>query len=229
VARDNSPWDRQRRDLQRKRPQRANHDRILIVSEGRKTEPNYFREIRAHYRLSATSIEVRCSESGTAPIQVVQYARDLFNDGDAHRGIEKRAFERVYAVFDRDDHDSYYDALSLTSSLEGKLKNDLRQPVSFAAIVSVPCFELWLLLHFEAVLSPIHRSEVLSRLKQHLPRYCKGSSDSFSKTLTHLPLAMQRAVKLSQRFNPHTDPEPFTAVADLVQILIGLRPETESS
>ena len=43
MARDNSPWERQRRQLERKLDRRASYDRILIVSEGSKTEPNYFR------------------------------------------------------------------------------------------------------------------------------------------------------------------------------------------
>jgi hypothetical protein len=36
---DNSPKERQRRQLERKLNQRTSYDRILIVSEGSKTEP----------------------------------------------------------------------------------------------------------------------------------------------------------------------------------------------
>ena len=46
MARDNSPKERQRQQLERKLARRASYDRILIVSEGSKTEPNYFGEIR---------------------------------------------------------------------------------------------------------------------------------------------------------------------------------------
>ena len=81
----------------------ASYERILIVSEGSKTEPNYFREIRTAYRLHTANVEVHPSELGTAPIQVVQYARSLFESGDRHKQIQPRAFEQVYAVFDRDD------------------------------------------------------------------------------------------------------------------------------
>ena len=72
MARDNSPQERQQKQLARKQGRRASYDRILIVSEGSKTEPNYFREIRAAYRLHTANVEVRPSELGTAPIQVVQ-------------------------------------------------------------------------------------------------------------------------------------------------------------
>jgi len=60
MARDNSPKERQLKHLRRKLKQRASYDRILIVSEGCKTEPNYFREIRQTYRLHTANVEVRC-------------------------------------------------------------------------------------------------------------------------------------------------------------------------
>jgi len=84
MARDNSPKERQLKQLQRKLKSRADHDRILIISEGSKTEPNYFREIQRAYKLHTASVEVRHSELGTAPLQVVQYAKELFEVGDRH-------------------------------------------------------------------------------------------------------------------------------------------------
>ena len=75
MVRDNSPKQRQQRQLERKTNNRASYDRVLIVSEGSKTEPNYFKEIRAYFRLLTANVEVRPSEFGTAPIQVVEYAK----------------------------------------------------------------------------------------------------------------------------------------------------------
>jgi hypothetical protein len=223
MARDNSPKERQQKQLERKQGRRASYDRILIVSEGSKTEPNYFREIRVAYRLQTANVEVRPSELGTAPIQVVQYAQELFINGDSHKNIQPRAFEKVYAVFDRDSHDSYYQALGLASALDGKLKNDAKQLISFQAIASVPSFELWLLLHFEDIQAPLHRDEVLRRLKQHIPNYDKGASNTFAITAGHISIATQRAERLAERFNAQTDPEPFTAIVELVKLLTRLR------
>jgi hypothetical protein len=223
MARDNSPKERQQKQLERKQGRRASYDRILIVSEGSKTEPNYFREIRKSYRLHTANVEVRPSDLGTAPIQVVQYAKSLFEDGDRHKRIQPRAFEKVYAVFDRDDHDSYHEALTLAASWNGKLRNDAKQTVSFQAIASVPSFELWLLLHYEDIQAPLHRNEVMSRLKLHIPDYDKGASNAFEITNEHLSVAIQRAERLADQFTAHTDPEPFTAIAELVKLLIMLR------
>lgn len=222
MALDNSPKKRQQKQLERKQGQRASYDRILIVSEGSKTEPNYFREIRAAYRLHTANVEVQPSDLGTAPIQVVRHAQQLFENGDRHRNIQQRAFEKVYAVFDRDNHDSYFDALRLAESLDGKLRNDAKQPVIFQAVASIPSFELWLLLHYEDIQAPLHRNEVMYRLKQHIPDYEKGADKAFATTSEHLAIATQRAERLSARFTADTDPEPFTAIAELVTLLTTL-------
>ena len=222
MARDNPPKERQRKQLERKQGRRASYDRILIVSEGSKTEPNYFREIRAAYRLHTANVEVQPSALGTAPIQVVQYAKDLFEQGDRQKNIQPRAFEQVYAVFDRDDHDSYFDALRAAKSLDRKLKNDAKQLIRFQAIASVPSFELWLLLHYEDVRAPLHRDEVMRRLRGYIPGYAKGAGSAFETTRERLDVATQRAEALARQFSADTDPEPYTAITDLVKLLTTL-------
>jgi hypothetical protein len=223
MARDNAPKERNRKELERKRGRRASYDRILIVSEGKKTEPNYFHEIRSTYRLHTANVQVRPSELGTSPLQVVQYARELFTHGDRHKGIQPRAFEKVFAVFDRDDHDSYKDALNLVASLDGRLRSDAKQPVSFQAIASVPCFELWLLLHYEDIQAPLHRNDVMRRLRSYIPDYQKGMNNAFATTKEHLAIATERAERLAIGFSPYTDPEPYTGIGELVKLFAALR------
>jgi len=92
MARDNSPKIRQRAQLERKKSQRASYDRVLIVSEGRKTEPLYFKEIKNAYRLQTANVEVHPSALGTEPIQVVRYAQQLFEAGDPHKRLRAKAF-----------------------------------------------------------------------------------------------------------------------------------------
>ncbi|MDD2767952.1 MAG: RloB family protein [Methylococcus sp.] len=223
MGRDNQPKARQLARREQKEACRAGYARILIVSEGSKTEPLYFQDIRAAYQLHSANVEVQPSQLGTAPIQVVKYARQLFEMGDLHKGIRPRIFDQVYAVFDRDDHVSYFDALSLAGSLDGKLKNDAKQAVSFKAIASVPSFELWLLLHYENIQSPISRDEVMCRLKQHIPGYEKGTGGAFAITRDRLEIASQRAQALAAYFDAYAAPEPYTAIADLVSLLTTLR------
>ncbi|MFZ4987226.1 MAG: RloB family protein [Blastocatellia bacterium] len=222
MVRHNSSRKRQRRELERKVNQRASYDRILIVTEGSKTEPNYFKEIRRWYRLKTTNVVVCSSISGTSPMQVVNSAHDLFAKGDHSRSIEAKRFDRVYAVFDRDEHANFIDALKTAESYKGNLKNDDKEIVIFKAIVSVPCFELWLLLHFEDIKSPIERHETLSRLKAHLPDYKKNSQNLFEITKQNLEQASQRAAVLSQLKTEIDHRGPYTDVAELVSLLVNL-------
>lgn len=223
MGRDNQPKDRQLRRQAAKETRRASYARILIVTEGSKTEPLYLEEIRAVHRLHSANVEVQPGQLGTAPIQVVSYARQLFEEGHLYKGIRPKSFDQVYAVFDRDQHASYFNALDLAQSLDGKLRNDEGRAVSFKAIASIPSFELWLLLHYEDVLAPIHRDEVMERLKQHIPGYEKGAGSAFATTRDQVDAATQRAQALAVRFNAYTDPEPFTALHELVALLTTLR------
>ena len=83
--------------LRRRSPRREPYDRVLIVCEGEKTEPNYFRELCAHYRLSTANIEVTQGE-GNDPVSVVRTAKRL-QKSETRQG---ERYDRIYCVFDRD-------------------------------------------------------------------------------------------------------------------------------
>lgn len=223
MGRDNQAKDRQLRREAAKEARRAAYARILIVTEGSKTEPLYLEEIRAAHQLHSANVAVQPGQLGTAPIQVVRYARQLFEEGSLHKGIRPKSFDQVYAVFDRDEHDSYFNALDSARLLDGKLRNDDRQPVSFKAIASIPSFELWLLLHYEDIQHPLHRDEVMARLRQYVRGYDKGAGGAFATTGDRLAVATQRAQALAEKFNAYTAPEPFTALHELVTLLTTLR------
>lgn len=225
MGRDNQPKTRQAAKLARKKARRASYDRVLIVSEGSKTEPQYLEEIRIYHRLHTANVQVHPGALGTQPLQVVEFAEKLFTEGDPQKGIQGRAFESIYAVFDRDDHDSYHQALAKAAALDGRLRNDLDEGVKFQAIASVPCFELWLLLHFEDVLAPLQRTEVYRRLRQHLPGYDKGQPGHFDRTLALLDLATQRATQLAGLNTAHDGTAPYTDVHRLVSLLTTLKSE----
>jgi hypothetical protein len=223
MGQDNQPKVRQRKQLERKRATRKSADRILIVCEGSVTEPLYFKAIRQAYRLPNAQVVVRPSQLGTAPRQVVESARDVLKYGSPHEHISPGAFEHVYVVFDRDEHVSFHEALQCAQSLDGKLKNDNRQLVKFTAIVSVPCFELWYLLHFEEITHPIHRSEVSKRLRQYVPHYEKATADMFQATEHLIDVASLRAERLRKAGEGKPDAEPYTDVATLVAALMQIR------
>ena len=190
MGRDNHPRERQARKLARKKALRGVYERILIVCEGKKTEPLYFEEIRREYRLHTANVCVLHGEAGTCPRQIVEFAQSVFESGG-------RKFEKIFAVFDRDEHMRFHEAVELARSLDGKLRSDEKGRVVFAAIPSIPCFELWFLLHYREVTHDIHRADVIRELKGYLPGYEKGQGGCFAKTRADLPTAYRNVELLA--------------------------------
>lgn len=216
MGRDNHPRARQQRKLQRKKAIRESYDRILIVCEGSKTEPLYFNEIRQFYRLNTTNIQVLPSEYGTEPQQIVDFARD--------KCLETKQWEKVYCVFDRDEHLTFNNALLSAKARDKKFKNELKKPIRFFAINSIPCFELWFLLHFECHKRETHRSELrqLLRRDSRLPNYEKGQWGNFELTRRLLETAYLNATRLKEERQRHGRENPYTNVDILVKELTNL-------
>lgn len=206
---------RSARDLRRNAPKRSPFVRLLIVCEGEKTEVNYFEEIRQILRISTINICVIHSDLGTEPKQIVQSAETEF--------LKTRSFEKVFAVFDRDEHRTYFDAISMAEARDKKFKNDEGKSVDFCAIASVPCFELWLLIHFQEVLAPIHRHDALKRLQGYIASYEKGNNNTFAMTRNFLEIASERAKALQARFSRISGEDPYTDVHVLVGILRSMK------
>jgi len=213
---DNSPKIRQRAQLERKQNRRASYDRILIVCEGEKTEPLYFKEIQQFCKLHTANVKVTHSDYGTLPQQVVDFAHD--------ECLRSKKWEHVYCVFDRDEHNNFQNALQSVSALDRKYKNDLKQAISFTAIPSIPSFELWLLLHFDCITHEIHRDDVIRLLRQpnRLQDYGKGQGGNFSKTRDKLHIAFEHATRLAAERKRHHTENPYTAVGELVHRLMTL-------
>lgn len=174
-------------------------DRLLIVTEDSKSVPTYFGDIRRSRRKSTARVRVLESKRGTAPLDIVNCAQELFQDGQPRMDIEPRAFEKVYAVFDRDEHDSFDQTVQKARNLDNRLRNDEKRSVEFKAIVSVPSFELWLLLHFEDIHALPSQGDLLKKLIVHLPDYEKSAKGLFCKTKDHLDDAKKRTQCLRER------------------------------
>lgn len=167
------------------------------------------------------------SQLGTQPLQVVNSAVALFHE-------KKRAFEKVFAIFNRDDHSTYKNATNKVEPLSsnGDLINDEGNQATFEAIVSVPCFELWLLLHYADIQSCFHRREILHRLRMHIANYEKGQNGLYKLTQGLLTVATERAEKLRSRFlrggirevSMHVMPKRRTRLMTLLAKLVQISP-----
>lgn len=217
TPRDDHPRDRQRARLERKQGRRQPGRRFLVVCEGKKTEPNYLKEMRGAMRIHAANLHV-VHEGVTEPRQIVDAAWELFQNGNG--SFRRKAADVVVAVFDRDEHRTYHDALDYAASLDAKSpKNDNRQPVRFLTVPSNSCFELWALLHFKDQQTPIHRHDAFDQVRGFLPDYDKGMKGLFAQTRERLPTALKRAYRLAEQFDPRAD-GPWTGMYLLVHLLL---------
>ena len=225
MGQDAQPKHRQAaRELLRRKAQRQPAERLLIVCEGSKTEPLYLGEIRQQLRLPSANVQVQPAAYGTEPLGIVEYAERLFTEGQRALGVHARSFDRVVVVFDRDEHHTYHAALQRVAALKERLENDERVKVPFEAVVSVPCFELWLLLHFEEVLAPVHRDEALARLRAHVAGYAKGEGSHWAVTRDLLEVATARANALVAAGHTADDGrQPYTNMHELVRRLLHLK------
>ena len=123
-------------------------------------------------------------------------------------------------MFDRDEHANYNDALTEAARLDEKFKNDLGKKVAFLAVPSVPCFELWLLLHYRDIGHIISRGEVYDELHRHWPEFRKGQGKHFAATRSRLTEALDRSARLAAKHNPHQGSTPYTGVGNLVRELV---------
>jgi RloB-like protein len=195
-------------------PVREPYDRVLIVCEGKKTEPYYFTGLRLHYRLSSANIKIMPA-NGTDPLSIVSFAEARLSD-----------YDRAFCVFDRDGHQNYDAAVAkVAQSVEGRSRK-------LVAVTSWPCFELWILLHFNYSAAPFNRAgrkssceRVIAKLADHFPGYQKGLKNIFALLASKTGDAILNGQRL-QRENARTaSTNPATRVHELVQYLIDLKTE----
>lgn len=216
MGKDFQARDRQRAKIERKEGRKVPGRRFLIVCEGEKTEPHYLEELRTALRLPTANLHI-LHEGVTQPRQIVEAARDVFLEGKGE--LRKKAADVVIAVFDRDEHRTYHEALALARELDMKnLKNDEKKPVRVFAVPSHSCFELWLLLHWKDVQNPVHRHDAFEQVRQNLTGYDKGTKGVFARTAGLLPDAARRAFRLEARSNPMDG--PWSSLPALLQHLL---------
>lgn len=176
----------------------------LIVCEG-ETEQYYFDAARIHFGLTTAEVILADNTIGSAPICVVQLAEA--------KSQERGGYDRIYCVFDRDGHESFDRARQRIRALAGRLRNSL--PISEA--VSIPCFELWVLLHLEQTTAPFHRcSDVIDRVRRHWPHYRKADKAVSEQLMTQIGTALTNAEML-ERHAAVNAYNPFTSVHNILK------------
>ncbi|SFR21145.1 RloB-like protein [Lentzea waywayandensis] len=154
----------------------ARPGRILVVSGGQRTEPDYFSGLR---RLRRARVEVK--HKVDSPQNLVRYAKKIFNNEE---------YDAVWCVVDVDQFD-----------VDAAKKLARQKSVELA--VSEPCFELWLLLHFTDHRAYIADGKAAcALLTRRVPGYDKKLD--FARFDAAVETAIKRAKELPPG-NPSTD------------------------
>lgn len=196
--------------LRREQARRSPYDVVLIVCEGGKTEPNYFRELKDVFRLNTANIKI-VGDCASSPKDVVDHAIKTYK--------KTKDYDRVFCVFDRDNHTTYLAAIDRIQQTK------LSKNHSIHAITSVPCFEIWFLLHFIYSTKGYGGGtgsicqQVIKDLKQHLPEYDKGARGVFHDLQEKMESALHHAEKLARHCESADTDNPSTKVHDLVKYL----------
>ncbi len=204
--------------MARRKARRSSYDRVLIVCEGEKTEPNYLCELISELRLNSANVCVD-READSAPIRIVGHAEELYaeekNKGDT--------FDRVYCVFDKDTHTTFYNALDKLCSMKPK--------GVFQPITSIPCFEYWLLLHFEYITRPYRGNErgksacdqVVQDLKRHIMDYAKSDKGIYGRVRELTSTAIRHSKRALREAESVGGDCSKTEMHSLVEYLIKLK------
>ena len=201
------------KDLARKNARRSAYARVLIVCEGKKTEPTYFCELRDHYSINTANIVVT-GECGSDPSSILRHAKLEFRKSQR----EGNPFDKVFCVFDRDSHDKFSNTID---AIHAQKPQDI-----FTAVTSIPCFEYWILLHFIFTNKPYTcqrgnsaANQVMKELKRYMPDYEKCMPGIFNRLFDQIGQAKAFAVRLEKANERAGTDNPSTLVHQLVDYL----------
>ena len=191
--------------LRRSQGKREPFKYILIVCEGEKTEPNYFRSFNLP---SAPIIE----GTGKNTLSLVEEAIEI---RDKKQKELNREVDSTWCVFDKD---SFPDD-NFTNAIDKARANKVQVAYSNES------FELWYLLHYHYVDTAFNRQDLIKKLTNCLgQKYMKNDCGMYAKLLDKQEAAIINAKKLLAFHKENgnilpQDSNPSTTVYKLVEFL----------
>jgi hypothetical protein len=189
----------------RRRFVRESKSTILVLCEGRNTERHYFNAVKA--KLRAGHIEIVSDKN--QGLTALQMQMEL-----ARRQRLGLLPDEAFCVFDLDTHG--LGQAPVIQQLEAFRGCKTR------VVATRPCFEYWLLEHFEHTLAPFADcDQIVARLRTHLPDYDKSDSDMIRRFVEDQEL-LQRGLANYVNCTKTFDGNPCTKVGSLLAHLLGL-------
>ncbi len=202
------------RPIRRRQPRIEPKRRFILFCEGMKTEPTYFSALQRTWTGALIAVETRpgVGVPMTIATEAVNFAKSEGLTRKSRR--KKNSFEEkdeVWAVFDRDEHPNFNQAVSLC------------QANNVGVAYSNPCFELWLILHERDYDQPNHRHAVQIKLENLRPEYDKRRRKvpDCDNLVTRVKSAERRGEVLIDRREQEGDPHgnPSTTVGILTRTI----------
>jgi len=184
------------------------HGRILIVCEGKQTEPNYFNKFREKllalkkYRTEDIVIDIIPAKHPAA--------KHVFEDARQKKECITPRYSEVWCVFDKDrNSDDVYNQLIAKKAKEENIH----------IAYSNPNFELWFLLHFDYCDSRLSGKDCEKKICNRMQGYSKTDTELFDKVENKQTVATKNAETLMKMWEGKTDfakHNPSTTVHELV-------------
>ena len=191
---------------------RQQFDRVLIVCEG-ESEAAYLDEMRLALRLPSIKIIAR----GAGPMAVWKRAKEEFD--------RDQGYDRIVCVFDRDTHQDYRAVLTEIQQdiAQGRIGKRKARATRLMAVPSDPCFEYWLLLHFQPTTAAFTGpGDVLDRLRrcEGMADYQKNTTGLFECLRPRLDIAIANARQVRQAARDSSSDGPMTRLDELIEYLL---------
>ena len=203
-----NPRRNRKRRPGRRRPFRDPKPRILVVTEGEITEPEYLKGFIRTYRNPRVTVKV--VNEHDKPMPLVKTAKRYKEDAEQEAACEKDdnlVYDSVWCVFDIDDHSKIAEA------------KEMARDNNIDLAVSNPCFELWLLLHFRDYPGTQPRAKIKQMLKKHVPRYNKTVDyDTYSSGYSEAVIRAER-MDCSAKADNESGRNPTTGVYLLTELI----------
>jgi hypothetical protein len=197
------------KSVQRQVDIRPERQRFLIVCEGEKTEPQYFRG----FHLPGL-VEVEAIGTGRNTQSLVEEALRIrtVKMKEAEQAGSEYTYDQYWCVFDRDSFpaDAFNNAIIQAEA------------AGFQVAYSNEAFELWYLLHFNYLDVALARQGYKQPLTQWLGRpYVKNDPAIHSLLESKQNIAIRNAKRLLANYDPHNPQQdnPCTTVHKLVMAL----------
>ena len=174
---------------ERKYAGRTTKGSALIVCEGEFTEPYYLKGLLTYLNINSANVEIIAGQTRSNAVAVVKRARDRF---------QQIPRDRVFVVIDGEQADLSRARQLCKTPLQRANARRGQPEIRIDPIVSLPCFEVWLLLHFRYCDQPfVNYADVLPQLRAHLTGYAKKDPYIFVKV--GAGEGLQRAMIHAQR------------------------------